>query len=95
MDIFLVNMWVFTELLRSINAQHSRQSHTLHLDLHPLRQIPNSHTAPRRLRIRKMQFILAIHFGKIAHIRQEDSHLHHLAQITTSFLEDLVDVLDA
>lgn len=73
----------------------SRQSHTLHLHLHPLRQLLNRHTAPRRLRIPKVQLVLPIHFGKVFHIRQEDRHLDHLAQVAAGFFEDLVDVLDA
>lgn len=73
----------------------SRQSHTLHLDLHPLRQLLNGHTAPRRLRVPKVQFVFPIHVGEILHIRQEDRHLDHLAQVTAGFFQDLVDVLDA
>ena len=73
----------------------SRQSHTLHLHLHPLRQLLNGHTAPRRLRVPKMQFVFPIHFRKILHIRQEHRHLHHLAQVTAGLFEDLVDVFDA
>ena len=42
-----------------------------------------------------MQFIFPIHFRKVLHIRQEDRHLDHLAQVAAGFAEDLVDVFDA
>ena len=74
--------------------ESSWQSHTLHLNLHPLRQLLDGHTTPRRLRIPKVQFILLVHFREILHVRQEYRHLHHLVQVTTSLFQDLVNVFD-
>lgn len=70
------------------------QRHTLHLNLHALRQLFNSNTTPCRTCLPKMLLILSIHLRKILHIRQKDRHLHHLGYVAVCGLQYIAQVLD-
>ena len=73
---------------------NSRQSNTLNLDRHTLRQLKNSHTTSRRL-MRKELLICSIHLSEGKHRREEHVNLDHLADIGAGGFEDCREVIDA
>ena len=70
---------------------HLRQSNTLNLDIHPLRQLLHGNTTPRWL-ADEMLLILSVHTREVGHIRQEHVDLDDSLHGRASFREDGLDI---
>jgi hypothetical protein len=75
------------------NSPHT--TYTLDLNIRPQRQLPNSHTRPRRLHSPPISLVNLIHLSKILHIRKENIDFEDVLEARTGGLEDGGEVGDA